>query len=261
MALTPNKDADAARDNMFMREVDDALRQDQMTGIVQNYGKIILLGIAAVLLALGGWFYYRHTQTEAAGERGEEMTNALDAVRNTNLAGAANALKLLESADQPGYRAVSQILAAGIKLEQSDPKAAAAGFAKVAGDESLPQPLRDLALVRQTAAEYDSLKPAEVIARLKLLAVPGNPWFGSAGEMVAIAHMQMNKPELAGPLFLKLAEDEQVPETIRSRSRQLAGVMGVDAVSDPGKAQGVANAASVTPGNVAAGPSAPANGR
>ena len=239
MALTPNKDADAARDNMFMREVDDALRQDQMAGIVQNYGKIILIGIVVVLLALGGWFYYRHATAEAAGERGEELTNALDAVRNNNLSGAANALKPLETADQPGYRAVSQLLAAGIAQEQDNPKAAAATFAKVAADESLPQPLRDLALIRQTAAEYDSLKPADVIARLKPLAVPGNPWFGSAGEMVAIAHMRMNKPDLAGPLFQKLAEDKQVPETIRSRARQLAGVMGVDAVVDPSKAQGV----------------------
>lgn len=243
MALTPSKDADAARDNMFMREVDDALRQDQMAGIVENYGKLILIGIVVVLLALGGWFYYRHIQTEAAGERGEELTNALDAVRNNNLAGAANALKPLETADQPGYRAVSQILAAGIKQQQNDPKGAAATFAKVAADDSLPQPLRDLALIRQTAAEYDSLKPQEVIARLKPLAVPGNPWFGSAGEMVAIAHMRMNKPDLAGPLFLQLSEDKQVPETIRSRSRQLAGVMGVDAVTDPSKAQGVAEAA------------------
>ena len=71
MALTPNKDADAARDNMFLREVDDALRQDQMAGIVQNYGKFILIGIVVLLLALGGWFWYRHSQAEAAGVRGE----------------------------------------------------------------------------------------------------------------------------------------------------------------------------------------------
>lgn len=245
MALTPRKDADAAHDNMFMREVDDALRQDQMAGIAQNYGKLIIIGIVVILAALGGWFYYQHAKTEAAGVRGEEMTNALDAVRNNNLPGAANALQALEDADQPGYRAMSQVLAAGIKLEQNDPKAAAAAFAKVAADDSLPQPLRDLALVRQTAAEYDSLKPADVIARLKTLAVPGNPWFGSAGEMVAIAHMRMNKRDLAGPLFLQLADDKQVPETIRSRARQLAGVMGVDAVTDPSKAQGVAGPAAL----------------
>ena len=240
MALTPKQDADAARDNMFLREVDEALRQDQMAGIVQNYGKQLLIGVVVILLALGGWFWYRHMQAEEAGVRGEEMTAALDAVRNNNLAGAANALTKLETADQPGYRAAAQMLEAGIKQERDDPKGAAALFAKVAGDDSLPQPLRDLALIRQTAAEYDSLKPEDVIARLKPLAVPGNPWFGSAGEMVAIAHMRMNKPDLAGPLFQKLADDKQVPETIRSRARQLAGVMGVDAVDDPGKAQGVA---------------------
>lgn len=239
MALTPKKDADAARDTMFLREVDDALRQDQMVNIVQNYGRHLLIGIVVILLVLGGWFWYRHMQAEEAGVRGEEMTAALDAVRNANLTGAANAIETLETADQPGYRAAAQLLAAGIRQEQDDAKGAAAIFAKVAGDDSLPQPLRNLALIRQTAAEYDSLKPQDVIRRLQPLAVPGNPWFGSAGEMVAIAHMRMNKPDLAGPLFQKLAEDKQVPETIRSRARQLAGVMGVDAVDDPNKAQGV----------------------
>lgn len=248
MAITPQKDgsgaADATRDNMFMREVDDELRKDRMANIFERYGKQIIIGIVVALLALAGWFYYQHQQREDAGVRGEELTTAIDATRNNNLTGATNALKPLDEAGQPGYRAMSQLLAAAILQEKNDPKAAAAAFAKVAADTSLPQPLRDLALIRQTAAEYDSMKPADVITRLKPLAVPGNPWFGSAGEMVAIAHMRMNQPKLAGPVFLQLSEDEQVPETIRSRARQLAGVMGVDAVDDPSKAQGVSQGAS-----------------
>jgi hypothetical protein len=62
------------------------------------------------------------------------------------------------------------------------------------------------------------------------LAVPGNPWFGSAGEMVAIAYLEMDKADLAGPLFAQLAQDETVPPTIRSRALQMAGVQGIDAV-------------------------------
>ena len=88
---------------------------------------------------------------------------------------------------------------------------------------------RDLALVRQTAAEYDTLKPEQVVARLKSLAIPGNAWFGSAGEMVGVAYMRMNKPDLAAATFKAMIADEQVPGTIRSRVIQLAGIYGVDA--------------------------------
>ena len=78
-----------------------------------------------------------------------------------------------------------------------------------------------------------------IVARLKPLAVPGNPWFGSAGEMVAVAYMNMNKPDLAGATFAAMARDEQVPSTIRSRVVQLAGILGIDALpaTGPGSAQ------------------------
>jgi hypothetical protein len=67
-----------------------------------------------------------------------------------------------------------------------------------------------------------------VVAKLKPLAVTGKPFFGSAGEMTAIAYMNMNKPREAGAMFAALAKDEGVPDSIRSRSVQLAGVLGVD---------------------------------
>ena len=89
---------------------------------------------------------------------------------------------------------------------------------------------RDQALVRQTAAEFDTLKPQVVVERLRPLAVAGNPWFGSAGELTAVAYMRMNKSDLAGPLFAKIAADEGVPDTIRQRAVQMAGAVGVDAV-------------------------------
>ena len=76
------------------------------------------------------------------------------------------------------------------------------------------------------------LNPQTVVDRLKPLATPGNPWFGSAGELVAMAYMKQGKEELAGPLFAAIAKDDDVPQTLRSRARQLAGLLGYDAVED-----------------------------
>ncbi len=94
-----------------------------------------------------------------------------------------------------------------------------------------PQPYRDAALVRQTALEFDSLKPEEVIARMKPLAQPGNPWFGSAGEMTAMALIKQGKNAEAGQLFGKMARDKRVPDSLRARFVQIASTLGVDASS------------------------------
>jgi hypothetical protein len=83
-----------------------------------------------------------------------------------------------------------------------------------------------------TALEYDRLAPAAVIARLKPYTVAGNPWFGSAGEMSAIAHMKLNQPRDAARIFAAMAKDQKVPESIRSRAVQMAGSLGVDAIQD-----------------------------
>ena len=88
----------------------------------------------------------------------------------------------------------------------------------------------DLALVRQTYAEFDSLKPQTVIDRLKPLAVKGAPWFGSAGELLAVAYLQLRRNREAGALFGEIAKDQKVPESLRQRAVQMAGVLGVDAI-------------------------------
>jgi hypothetical protein len=93
----------------------------------------------------------------------------------------------------------------------------------------MPQSYRDIALIRQTALEFDALKPDDVISRLQPLAKPGNPWFGTAGEMTAMALIKQGKKDQAGRLFAAIANDKTVPDSIRSRSVQIAGSLGVDA--------------------------------
>src|SRR3546814_7541139 len=112
---------------------------------------------------------------------------------------------------------------ADILLQKNDLKGAAAKFASIAQDQSLAESFRDLALIRQTAAEYDSLKPDVVISRLRGLAVKGGPWFGSAGEMVALAYLRQGRRDLAGDLFGQIAATEHVPESIRQRAVQMSG--------------------------------------
>lgn len=216
--------------DVFMREVDDALRGDALAMFWQRYGRWLVLATIVSLAALAGWLFYQNSVEEAAGVKSEEFVSAVDAVKRGNLDGAASALAPLEKSDHPGYKVLATLTKAGVLAQQGKAKEAAAAFAELAANTDAPEAYRNLALIRQTAIEFDTIKPETVISRLKPLAEPGNPWFGSAGEMVALAHMKMNKPALAGPLFAKLAKDEDVTGTIRQRASQMAGLLGIDAV-------------------------------
>jgi hypothetical protein len=86
--------------------------------------------------------------------------------------------------------------------------------------------------VRDVSLNFDRMKPADVIAQLSPLAKPGSAYFGSAAELVAMAHLEAGNRAEAGKMFAAIAKDEDLPETLRSRARQMAGLMGVDAVVD-----------------------------
>jgi hypothetical protein len=108
-------------------------------------------------------------------------------------------------------------------------KAKARGlYEAVARDASLPQPIRDAALVKAVRVGFDQMSPADVIDRLKPLAVPGNGWFGVAGELVAVAHIKAGKPDQARPILIAMVKDELLSPSLRARAAQLAVSVGVD---------------------------------
>jgi hypothetical protein len=229
LALTPT-DKRAGSDEAFLREVDDAVRASDLTSFWKNYGRWLLGAVVAGLLAFGGWIIYNNQQQAAADKQGEEFVDAMDKLRAGQEKPARAKLADIAKADQPGYRAMAQLVEANLLGEDGETKKAIAIYKKVAADGSLPQVFRDLALVRQTSAEFDTLPPQTVIDRLKPLAIAGNPWFGSAGELTAISYMKLGKDNLAGPIFAQIAKQDGLPQSQRSRAQQMAGALGVDAV-------------------------------
>ncbi len=234
MALTPTKDrtgkTSTGSDEAFLREVDDAVRASDLTNFWTRYGRWLLGAIAAGLLAFGGYIIWSNHVQDAADKQSEAFVDAIDKLQAGDNKGATAQLAKLSKADQPGYRAMAQLVQANLEAEKGNVKQAVSAYGKIAADETLPQAFRDLALIRQTGAEFDTLPPQKVIDRLKPLAVSGNPWFGSAGEMTAIAYMKLGKDNLAGPIFAQIAKQENLPQSLRARATQMAGALGVDAV-------------------------------
>ncbi|HEY0624060.1 tetratricopeptide repeat protein [Sphingomonas sp.] len=218
-----------------MREVDEELRKDQALHVWQNYGRWIIGAVIAGLIAFGGWLYWQSHSDARRGEEGEKLKAAVKALNESKAQEADAPLKELAASSSTGFSAAARFAQADTLLAKNDLKGGAAILAAIAADTGVPQEFRDLALIRQTAAEYDSLKPDQVIARLGAVAVKDSPWFGSAGEMVAIAQMRMGKRAEAGKLYAEISKTNGVPQPIRTRALQMAGVLGVDAVPNDGE--------------------------
>ncbi|MFZ1744131.1 MAG: tetratricopeptide repeat protein [Pontixanthobacter sp.] len=248
MALTPKtpnnlpaeggnrKDTGASQEEVLMREVDEAVRQDELSDFLAKYGKpllgVVVAGLAAFAVYLFYWVPSREGPLE---EQSETLTRALDQVGAGNLDSAETTLAPVATDGDAGAKAAAALLQAGIALEKNKPAEAAKIYAAVAADDGAPKAMRDLATVREIATTFDSRKPEDIITRLKPLAVPGNAYFGSAGEMVAMAYVEQGKRKEAGTLFASIAKSEDVPDSLRGRARDMAGLLGVDAIEDVDK--------------------------
>lgn len=231
MALPPTDTTDEA----FLREVDEELRRDQLVHLWKRWGRI---GVGVVVVALAAFaivLFMNARAEQSAGSQGEQLDKALDNLKAGSDAKAQTELKTLADAGKPGYRALAKLTQAAILAEKKDTKRAVALLAEIAGDSAQPRSMRDLALIRQTTLEYDSLKPEVIIDRLKELAVPDSAWFGSAGELVANAYLQQGKRDLAAKLYAELAKSEKVPGSIHQRAVQMASVLGIDTTGQTGE--------------------------
>ncbi len=240
MALTPTTpqnpaNREAAQQDMLLREVDEAVRQDEAAQFARRYGKIIAAVVVIALLAFGAWLLWDERSESKLEEGSETFVTALDQLDAGNADTADKDLATLADDGAPAAAAGAAMLRAGIASEKGQTDKAVQMFEAVAKDDGAPQEYRELATIRAVATNYDKLPPQQVIDRLKPLAKPGNPWFPSAAELVAMAYLKQGKKDLAGPLFAAIAKEDDAPPSIRSRARQMAGMLGFDAVEDVDK--------------------------
>jgi hypothetical protein len=215
----------------FVREVDENLRRDQARDFAKKYGGWLIAAVVLFLIASGAFIYWQQYKQQRSEKQVEQLAEVFKNIGAGDTASAVKRLDDLSQSGTNGVRAAALFTRAAVAIQQNDLKLATAKYREIASDNGLPKPYRDAALIRQTTLEFDSMQPQEIVARLKPLTEKGNPWFGSAGEMTAMALIKQGKKAEAGQLFAAIARDTTVPPSLRARSVQIAGTLGVDASS------------------------------
>ena len=214
----------------FVREVDENLRRDELRDISKKYAGWLIAAVLLFLVASGGFLYWQDYQKKQSEKAVEQLAQIYTDISKGKIDTAPKRLDALTDEHAKAVRASAEFGRAAVAIAQNDTKLATAKFRALAGDTSLPKPFRDLALIRQTELEFDSLKPEEVIARMQPLAAkPGTPWFGSAAELTGMALIKQGQTARAGQLFAQIAHDKQAPDSLRGRAVQIASTLGVDA--------------------------------
>lgn len=226
MALAPGETNES-----FIREVDENLRRSQAEEFFRRWGGWVIAGALLLLAAVGGYIYWRNHQKQVAADQSEKLAAVIADIGAGNTRTIDQRLAEIQNQGSDEYAGLARLTGAAFALQKGDRNKAIEAYRAVAADGSQPQAVRDAALLRGTALQFDSLKPEEVISRLEPMAKPENPWFGTAGELTAMAMLKQNRKSEAGRLFAAIAADKEVPPSLRARAVQIAGTLGVDATA------------------------------
>ncbi|WCT72830.1 tetratricopeptide repeat protein [Sphingomonas naphthae] len=236
MALTPQSS------EAFVREVDDELRRDQMANLWQRHGRTLIAAVVLFLAVVAGAIWWKSHRSAEAGESAEALSVALQDL--STLSATPEAQKAAKEAEakkkfaaladaSPAYSAAAAVAQAALLSQEGKDKEAAIAFRKVAADGKAPQPYRDIATIRAAALDFDRTPPADIIALVKPLAVPGGAWFGSAAEITALAQIKANQTKPAIATIRAIQKDATVPQSIRDRTARLAQSIDPDFVATP----------------------------
>jgi len=206
------------RGDSFLREVDEAVRQERYKKLWDQYG-VYALGLAALIVAgvaaYKGWAYWQERQAQAAGAKFSEALTMLDGADATR---AKDVLALLAEEGPPGYRVLARFQLAAAEAKAGDIDKAVADYDALARDTSVDEILRGHATLQAAALRLDKADYAEMERRLKDLAEGNSAWRFSARELLGLSAYRLNDMREAEKQFSALVGDQGTPPNLRERA-------------------------------------------
>ena len=209
----------------FLREVDEAVRQDQYKKLWDNYGVYALAGlllIVAAVAAYKGWSYWQERQAQEAGAK---FSEALTLEGGTDDAKAHDLLASLAAQGPEGYRVLARFQLAAAEAKAGDLDKAVADYDALASDAGADQILQGHASLQAAALRLDKADYAEMDRRLKGLIDSNGAWRFSARELLGLSAYRLNDMREAEKQFSALIGDEDTPPNLRERADMMLALI------------------------------------
>jgi hypothetical protein len=210
----------------IFREVDEDVRKDQALRAWRTYGRYLIAGVVAVIIATAGIQFWTYITTNKNEADVEKFVAALSVASGGRPALAAEQFAAVAQEAGAGIATMSLLQRAAAMAESGDLRGAVTLYDQIAEDSRADRTLRDLARLLG-AQNLVQIEPRVVIDdRLAPLVGPSNPWRFSAIEISGLAALKAGDVAGARESFERLADDPMAPQGIRSRAAELLTALG-----------------------------------
>lgn len=207
----------------IFREIDEELRQERAEKLWRRYGKYVIAGAVAVVLAIAAYTGWKEYRTDRQLEAGARFAAAV-ALAEEGKTGDAEALFVALGVESgTTYGVLARFHAAALRASAGDPAGAAAAFRGLAADGDVDRPMRDLAtlLAAQNALDAPGADMRRVADEIAPLAGQDGAWRHLALETLALIERNAGNLEQAQTHLQQIVDDAQAPVNVRLRATQM----------------------------------------
>jgi hypothetical protein len=212
----------------IFREIEEELKQEDYLRLWKRHGNKILVGVAIVLLVVGGFYGWRQYQAQKRLEASDRYAQAQTLAATDKREDAAALFSQLAEQYSGGYHMLAELQRASLRAQSGDEAGAIAIYDSIAADTGALRETRELATILSVLHALDTPQAdrAALDAKLAPLDTPDGPWRHSARELRALLAQKAGDTARAKELYTQLSDDLQAPEGIRARAAEMLAALG-----------------------------------
>lgn len=224
--------------NALIREIDEEVRRERLVKLWDQYGTLVIGGLVAIVLMVGGWQWYTAYQLDRSQTAGRQFQDAVQMLDGDKQKDGLAALEQIAREGTPAYAVLAKLRLAAEQREAGKNAEALALYQEIADDTSGDRLLRSFASLQIAALKVDDGTWTDVQNRLNELSGDTSPWRYSARELLGLAAYKHKKWSDAREAYTSLMSDPGVPQTMRQRAQTamalIAREMEADKPAKPG---------------------------
>ena len=209
----------------FLREVDEAVRQDQYKKLWDKYGVLALGAAALIVVGVAGYKGWSYWQEKRAQDAGAKFTQALLMEDGADAAKAREMLAALAEKGPEGYSVLARFQLAAAEAKAGDIDKAVADYDALALDPGVDPILQGHATLQAAALRLDKADYAEMERRLQGLVDSNSAWRFSARELLGLSAYRLNNIREAEKQFSALIGDQGTPPNLRERADMMLALI------------------------------------
>lgn len=211
----------------IFREVEDDLKQERYERLWRRYGAYVIAGAVLLVAAVAGWQGWSGYQASEREAEGLRYGAAVDLAQSGRTEEAEAVFLALAEEAGPGYRTLSRLRRAALRVEAGDHASAVEIYDGIAADRGIPESLKGLATVLAglQALHLPEVPADTIVARIEPLTGPEGAYRHVAREILALAAQRAGDSERAASHYRQLVDDAEAPSGLRTRAAQMLEIL------------------------------------